>query len=320
MSAYSDWLKRRDAGIQALGVSTVDPVSRYYMDLGFGANPGVDAPGLTEEVARARDKWNQDWANAAMKWRSGLSAADLADYDAHISGHNSSISKAGNIVKAGALGTIGAVGLGSALTAAGLIGGGAAAPAAGSAAETAALADMAGGLLPEYGTTAAYNAGIGGGIGTLSGAGLELAPGMSTPLAPLSPTAVPPGLALVPEAVGGALSGVGGAGSLLGSAGSAATGVLDWMKANPGLTSLLGGALATAGSSGSGGGGGSTAQPTYAPQPGLTVGALRQLQPAQAEGLFSAASPVGYRNSGLGRFGAWGGTYTPGQGTAVWGR
>lgn len=109
---------------------------------------------------------------------------------------------------------------------------------------------------------------------------------------------------------------------LLGGLGSAATGALDWMKANPGLTSLLGGALAAAGSGGSAGSGSASAQPTFATQPGLTMNPLRQLQGASTGGLFSAATPGSARqNSGLARFGSWGGMYSPGgQQPAIWGR
>jgi hypothetical protein len=88
------------------------------------------------------------------------------------------------------------------------------------------------------------------------------------------------------------------------------SGLASWAAKNPGLVSLLGGALSTAGAAS--GGAASAPNKSYAPQPGLKMGTLQQPQMTQQPGLLTAMSGPGLANSGLARFGAQGGTYTPG--------
>jgi hypothetical protein len=72
--------------------------------------------------------------------------------------------------------------------------------------------------------------------------------------------------------------------SKLGVVGDTASGLLDWIKANPGLASLLAGAVAGLGSSGNSSGSSSGLSKTYAPQAGLTVGKLTPSAPIYAGG------------------------------------
>lgn len=113
---------------------------------------------------------------------------------------------------------------------------------------------------------------------------------------PAAPPAVPP---------------VSSGGGLLSSVGTAAGGVADWIAKNPGLASLLGGALATAGSSG---GSSTPTQPqSFAKQPGLLMGTMQKPQLMQSPGTLSPLGQGGYQNSGLARFGATGGLFSPTQ-------
>lgn len=202
---------------------------------------------------------------------------------------------------AGAQGFVGGAPLGSSGAVAGGIDAATAAGALGGAGDASI---GAGGLLGGGAEAGLGYGGYGGAGGTIASqggllGGTSIASGAS-PLGSLGVDAA--------GMLGGAASG-GGALSSLGSAGSSLAG---WIAKNPGLaSSLLGGAVAAAGGSkpGSSTGGG-----TFAPQPGIRMGTL--LQPQQQQGgLLSGGmqSPM-YANSGLARFGATGGNYTPGYG------
>lgn len=142
----------------------------------------------------------------------------------------------------------------------------------------------------------------------------------------------PAGGSAIPTAIelggsGGLLGGAAGAAGAGGAGGAAAgSGLLgslwDLVKDNPGLVSAIGGAVAGGIDAGSDDDGGTSGEPTYPPQPGLDIGALRRLRGGGASGgQFLLGDGGGYRNSGLSRYGAAGGTYTPYvPAPMVWGR
>ncbi len=145
---------------------------------------------------------------------------------------------------------------------------------------------------------------LGGGSGVTAGA-IESAVGI-------------PELGLAAQTTAPAASSGGG---LLSSLGSGLGSVGSWAAANPGLVSMLGGALAAAGGGSGGSGGGS--QMNFAPQPGLNFGTLQQPDMPRQAGTLTGSGGSGLLNSGLGRFGAAGGTYTPTPYTPksfTWGR
>lgn len=166
--------------------------------------------------------------------------------------------------------------------------------------------------------------GLAGAAGLLNGTALGSAAGFGG-AAPAAAAAAPSAAAIeaavgIPElglaaqtgGGGGLLSSLGPVGSALGAAGS-------WMAQNPGLVSLIGGGLAAAG-------GGSkppqsSGSANFTPSPGMPVSGLQQLGGSMSPGLLSPVANRGYANSGLARFGATGGIFTPGQNKPfTWGR
>ena len=111
-------LKQQNAGVEAGGVSSLDPVQKYLMDTYGGVDYNQYIP---QEVFDARNKWNTDFANASNKWQAGLPDGG-ADFRAHMQGHNDSITKTGKIIKPLALAAIAAAGMGAGGQALGLEG------------------------------------------------------------------------------------------------------------------------------------------------------------------------------------------------------
>lgn len=262
-------------------------------------------------------------------WLNTLSAAERAQWD-----KDSSFSAAQNKkhMNTGMGITAGLIGLGGgamALGQLGLLGAQAAGGSAGSAGTGSAveLGHNAGGAL--IGGDSGW-AGLGGIPGPASGTGVLTGAELGAAAMPAAAAAIPSAAAPAVPALDAAGIGAGsaavrppasagsGAGGLLSGIGSAGSSLLDWVAKNPGLTSLLGGALAGIGA---GSAEPPTPEPTYAPQPGLNIGALQQAGNLQPTGLFSAGGGPRMANSGLARFGATGGTYTPGQSIpAIWRR
>jgi len=204
-----------------------------------------------------------------------------------------------------AIGGLGAAGLlnGTALGGAAGFGGatGATGAAAGTAASTLPVWDAGGGLfgsqlgidsaLASTATGLGSTAGAGG--GALLGLGGVAAPSLGTGF--LGTVAATPGLWEAIKASG---------------IGQAASTAAEWAAKNPGLVSLLGGALATAGGASQQ----SQQKPkTYAPQPGMQMKTLNQPMLNQSPGTFTPGAGMGLQNSGLSRFGAQGGMFTPSQ-------
>lgn len=340
----SGWIKKRNAWMEANGYPTQ---SNTYFDSIFTANSQADidnalaadkrytegekaflatlspaeAADLNSQFAKRQDSFDKSWkigkgaalgiigaaaggAGLQALGGAGLSggAGTAAAVPAEALSAGSGLSGAGNI-------TAGSTLLGGAAPAAAGGSGGLISPAdAGTyynlpggvstepVGSLSGLGDMSGYILPGVSDATAQGAGFGLGGGS-AGAG-TLSPLLSQ-LGNAAPTAAAAAPAAAPSG-----------GGLLSSAGSAVGGVADWISKNPGLASLLGGALATAGSSaGSSGGGSSQA---FAPQPGLKMGSMTQ-QPMNQN--FGTLTPMGQKpglmNSGLSRFGAQGGLFTP---------
>jgi hypothetical protein len=83
---------------------------------------------------------------------------------------------------------------------------------------------------------------------------------------------------------------------------------LRWAADNKGLLSLLAGGLAAAGASGQQN---TQAKKTFAPQAGMSFSRPQSLAPQSLQGTFTPGQSTGLLNSGLSRYGATGGTYTP---------
>ena len=161
--------------------------------------------------------------------------------------------------------------------------------------------------MPEYGSTAAYNAGLG------SSAGWAAAPSLGGVVSPGYPAS---------SLLGTAAPALGS----LGSPGSPTPGLADWIKdAVPGeLGGLLSKVpwLSVLGGLGagllSGKGSGSSGTP-FTPSAGLQPGALRQVGTVQQQASGPSLKPAqAYDNSGLARFGK-PAAYAPFN-TQIWGR
>lgn len=207
----------------------------------------------------------------------------------HMANSNSWQNNVGKVLKVAipaAVGGVGLAGTGLLGTAAQSAVGAGAASAPALTGVDAAMADLAasGGLTP---ASMGASSGVWGGLSGIPGAA------SSTGL-------------LTGSELGTGASGAG----LLSKIGGTAGDVANWLGNNRGLVSLLGGALAAAGSASNQNSGGNSSK-TYAPQPGLRMGTLQQSPMNQSAGTLAPMQNLGLQNSGLARFGATGGLFTP---------
>jgi len=271
--------------------------------------------------AQANDPAWQAWKQAydSTSWDSEKPVSPSKDYWAEYMGKLSPAqqagfqeymmaptwqNKVGNVLKVAVPAAVGAAGIGGAM---GLLGGsGAAAGGSGVAAGMSpAAADAAlaafDAAVPSSALDAAF-AGAGGGM-SLDAADAALAAfDKAVPSSSLDAAFK----AAAPATKGGLTSWLSSQGAL----GSTAADALKWAGDNRGLVSLLGGALAAAGS---GNNSGNTASKTYTPQPGMNFGTMRQTSQMGTHSTFTPQPTSGLLNSGLARYGATGGLFQPGQ-------
>lgn len=229
------------------------------------------------------------------QWLNTLSPESRADYLKQMNDSSTWQNKVGGVLKVAIPAAVGGAGL----AATGLLGSGLQAAVGGaplgSAAGGGASLAGAGATGLDFGAAAEAGTLAGGG----SGAGGLLGGAASTYTSPY---------VALPGAAGTGSSWL----SSLGPVGGALSSAGNFLGENRGLVSLLGGALAAAGSKGNSGSSG-TASKTYAAQPGLNFGTLRQTPQQGTPATFTAQPTRGLLNSGLARYGATGGLFQPAQ-------
>ncbi len=148
--------------------------------------------------------------------------------------------------------------------------------------------------------------GAGGSVAGAAGLGGEAAGGIAPTWDAATSAAWQSGAGLG----GDTLSAMGaGGGGLFSNVAGMGKDALGWLANNRGLVSLASGLASGLASKDSGGG----STKTYPAQPGMKFGTLNHTALPNLQGTMTRQPTMGLQNSGLARFGATGGTYTPPQ-------